>query len=68
MIPLSGPVDVISHVKWKKSVDSSDPVIHTLSLNVYRDIKKKNTAWKEAAELFGYVSGGYVASTVSLLC
>lgn len=30
---------------------SSYPVIYNLSVNVYRDITKKNKAWKEVSEI-----------------
>lgn len=33
------------------TVVSSSPVIYELSLNVYRDIRKKNKAWKEVAQI-----------------
>lgn len=33
---------------------SSYPVIYNLSVNVYRDITKKNKAWKEVSEIVAH--------------
>lgn len=45
---------LVSDIKMEEiplTVVSSSPVIYELSLNVYRDIRKKNKAWKEVAQI-----------------
>lgn len=45
-----------------KIIVLSNLVIYDLSLNVYRDITKKNKAWKEGAEMVHWhLWGVYIA-------